>query len=55
MDEKLLNLIIIQTRDIGPGFQLANRAATLDCEILELSIMGKGHLSFCRRGKMTQS
>jgi hypothetical protein len=51
MDEKLLNLIIIQTRDIGPGFQLANRAATLDCEILELSIMGKGALVILSTGE----
>lgn len=50
MDEKLLNLIVIQTRDIGPGFQLANRAVTLDCEILELSIMGKGALVILSTG-----
>ncbi len=44
MDSENLNLIVIQTRDIGPGFQLANRAGALNCEILELSILGKGIL-----------
>jgi hypothetical protein len=50
MNSSLLNLIVVQTRDIGPGFQIANRAASLDCEILELSILGKGALLILSTG-----
>jgi hypothetical protein len=50
MEAGHLNLIVIQTRDIGPGYQMANRAATLGCEILELSILGRGVLIILSTG-----